>query len=258
MSDGGFTDLRGQEFERVDMTGTRFRSVKLHEARFRECELNQVVMRGVEIVDTTIDGEIHSLVINGVDVGPLVEAELDRLHPDRPKFRPTTPKGFREAWDVNERLWEATVARARRLPPPMLHESVDGEWSFIQTLRHLAFATESWVGRGILGDPSPWHPLSLPWDQRRPRPGLPQDRDARPSLDEALALRLEAMAMMRRVVDGLTDEQLDSRTEPLVGPGWPDEGASFRVRECLLVVLNEEWWHRMYAERDLAVLEDRA
>ena len=257
MSDSNFTDHRGKEFVRADMTGARFTAVSLNRATFRSCELHSVVMRGVEIVDTTIGGEIQSLVINGVDVAPLVEAELDRRHPDRPKFRPTSPEGFREAWDLNERLWGSTVARARRLPPELLQESVDGEWSFIQTLRHLAFATESWVGRCILSDPSPWHPLSLPWGQMAPRPGVPHHRDARPSLDEALALRQEAMTMMRRVVDGLTGEQLDSRTEPLVGPGWPDEGQTFPVRECLLVVLNEEWWHRMYAERDLAVLEER-
>ena len=150
--------------------------------RFRSCEFGQVAMRDVEMVDTTIDGEIRNLVINGVDVAPLIQAELDRRHPDLPKFRPTTAEGFRQAWDLNERLWEATVARARRLPPELLHESVDEEWSFIQTLRHLAFATESWVGRCILGDPSPWHPLSLPWGQMQPRPGVPHDRDARPSL----------------------------------------------------------------------------
>lgn len=233
MSESDFADLRGKEFERADMAGARFTTVSLNGATLRACALNRVVMRGVE----------------------LVEAELDRRHPDRPRFRPTTPEGFREAWDLNERLWEATVARARRLDPERLHASVGGEWSFIQTLRHLAFATESWVSRAVLGNPSPWHPLSLPWDQMSPRPGVPHDREARPSLDEALALRLTAMATVRRVVDGLTDEQLDSRTEPLEGPGWPDEGDTFPVRECLLVVLNEEWWHRMYAERDLAVLE---
>jgi uncharacterized damage-inducible protein DinB len=257
VSGSDFSDLRGKEFERADMTGARFNGVTFKGATFRACELQNVVMRGVEIWDTTIDGEFRNLVINGVDVAPLVEAELDRRHPERAKFRPTTPDEFREAWDLNEQLWESTVARARALPAEMLHESVDGEWSFTQTLRHLAFATESWVARCILGDQSPWHPLSLPWDTMSPRPGVPHDRDARPSLDEALALRLAAMAMMRRVVDGLTDEQLNGRTEPLVGPGWPDEGESFPVRECLLIVLNEEWWHRIYAERDLAVLAKR-
>ena len=86
------------------MSGTRFRSVSLNGATVLHSVLHQVVMRGVEIADTTIDGEIQNLVINGVDVGPLVEAELDRRYPDRPKFRPTTADGFRQAWDLNERL----------------------------------------------------------------------------------------------------------------------------------------------------------
>jgi hypothetical protein len=262
MSESGRGDLRGEGFERADMAGARFTGVSLNGATFRSCALNHVVMRGVEMVGATSDGDVESLVVNGVDVAPFVAAELDRRHPERVKFRPEDAEGFREAWDLNERLWAATVARARRLAPEashesVLHESVDGEWSFIQTLRHLAFATQSWVGRCVLGDPSPWHPLSLPWDEMEPRPGVPHDRDARPTFDEALALRREAMALMRGVVAGLTDGRLDSRTGPLVGPGWPDEGATFPVRECLLIVLNEEWWHRTYAERDLAVLEER-
>jgi uncharacterized damage-inducible protein DinB len=251
-----FQDLTGSEFERSDMSGSRFTTVLLNGATIQHSDLHQVTMRGVEIVDTTIDGEIQNLVINGVDVAPLIEAELDRRHPDRPKFRPTTADGFREAWDVNERLWAASVNRARGLAPEQLHASVSGEWSFIQTLRHLAFASESWVGRCILGNPSPWHPLSLPWDQMSPTPGVPRDRDARPSLDEALALRHQAMALVRAVLDDLTDEQLAAETAPLVGPGWPPEGETFPVRECMLVVLNEEWWHRQFAERDLSVLEE--
>ena len=213
-----FTDLTGSEFERADMSGTRFSSVSLNGATILHSALHQVVMRGVEIANTTIDGEILNLVINGVDVAPLVEAELDKRYPDRRKFRPTTADGFREAWDLNERLWVATVDRARRLDPELLHESVNGEWSFIQTLRHLAFASQSWVGRCILGDPSPWRPLSLPWDQMEPREGVPWDRDARPSLTEALALRHDAMALVRRVVDSLTDEQLGGADRPTRRP----------------------------------------
>src|SRR3954453_23071868 len=140
-----FQDLTGSEFERADMSGSRFDTVMLSGTVIKDSDLKQVSMRGVEIVDTTIDGEIANLVINGVDVTPLIEVELDRRHPERPKFRPTTADGFREAWDLNEGLWAVTVDRARGLEPEQLHESVNGEWSFIQTLRHLAFASESWV-----------------------------------------------------------------------------------------------------------------
>ena len=62
---------------------------------------------------------------------------------------------------------------------------------------------------------------------------------------------------MRAVVDGLTDDALAGHTEPVEGPGWP-RPRSYPVRECLLVVLSEEWEHRLYAERDLAVLERRS
>ncbi|MBB2923722.1 DinB family protein [Cellulomonas cellasea] len=248
-------DSRGTAFEDVDMTGSRFTRVDLTGSTFRAVGLYGVVMRDVEVSGTTIDGEIASLVVNGVDVAPLVEAELDRRHPERALFRATTADGFRAAWDANERLWAETVDRARRLPEEQLHESVGEEWSFVQTLRHLAFASQSWVGRGVLGDPSPWHPLSLPWDGMEPREGVPHDRDARPTLDDALAVRLAGMALVRRALDGLTDERLDLPGPPLVGPGWPDEGRELTPQKCLRVVLNEEWWHRRYAERDLAVLE---
>jgi hypothetical protein len=64
------------------------------------------------------------------------------------------------------------------------------------------------------------------------------------------------MATVRRIVDGLTEESLADVTEPVDGPGWPPP-RSYDVRKCLLTVLNEEWQHRLYAERDLAVLESR-
>lgn len=249
-------DLSGSRFERVDLTAAEFRSVDLTRARFRGVDFRDVVMTGVEMCDVRIDGEFKNLLLNGVDVAPLVEAELDRRDPDRVRMRPTDPAGFREAWDIVERLWEGTVERAGGLDPGLLHESVDGEWSFIETLRHLAFATDSWVRRGIQGDPAPWDPLDLPWDEMPDTPGVPRDRGARPSLDEALALRRDRMATVRAVIDDLTDESLAAHTEPVEGPGWPPP-VSFPVREVLLVILNEEWHHRLFAERDLAVLEAR-
>jgi hypothetical protein len=245
------------EFDHRDMRGSRFYEVDLRDTSFREVYFKDVTMRGVVLHDVAIDGEFRNLVLNGVDVAPLVEAELDRRDPERAKMRPTGPEGFREAWDIVERLWGGTVERARGFTPQQLHESVDGEWSFIETLRHLAFATDAWVRRGVLGDPSPWDPLDLPWDGMEDTPGVPRDRDVRPTLDEVLRLRHDRMATVRHVVDGLTPASLAASTEPVDVPGWPPPGRSFPVSECLLTVLNEEWHHRLFAERDLDALEAR-
>jgi DinB superfamily/Pentapeptide repeats (8 copies) len=257
MADFFREDLRGSRFDRVDLNGAEFRATDLTNARFRGVAMSRVLMRGVELVDVDIHGEIVNLTINGVDIGPLVNDELDKRYPDRVKMRPTDPAGFRAAWDVVERLWDETVARARQLDPALLHVSVDGEWSFIETLRHLVFATDSWIRRAILGDPAPWHPLDLPWDEMPDTPGVPRDRDARPSLDVLLQLRHERMSTVREVLDGLSDESLNGHTEAVDGPGWP-EPRSYPVRECLLCILNEEWEHRLYAERDLDALEAHA
>jgi hypothetical protein len=247
------TDLRGSVFERADLTGAQLWAVDLTGARLRGADLSGVVMRGVELVDVAIDGEIQNVTINGVDIGPLISAELDRRYPDRAKMRPADPAGFRDAWEILERLWAGTVERARSVPPELLHESVDGEWSFTETLRHLVFATDSWIRRAILGDPSPWDPLGLPWDEMPDTPGVPRDRDARPSLDAVLELRRDRMSTVRQVIEGLNPDSLDGHTEPVEGPGWP-ASRSYPVRECLLIVLNEEWEHRLYAERDLDAL----
>ncbi|WP_117213324.1 DinB family protein [Allorhizocola rhizosphaerae] len=246
-------DLTGAEFERVRLNNVSMRSVDLSGAQLRGVALHGVRMRGVELLNVDIYGEIENVTVNGVDIGPLVEAELNRRMPERAKMRPDDPGGFREAWATLDRLWAGTVARARMFPEASLHRTVDDEWSFIQTLRHLNFATAAWVERMILGNASPWHPLDLPWDEAPGWDGIPWDREAQPSLDEVLTIRRARQATVREVIAELTDEQLASevtRTEP----GWP-RFERFALNECLRIVLNEEWEHRLYAERDLDALE---
>jgi uncharacterized damage-inducible protein DinB len=241
---------------------SEFADVKMMDApRFRDIDLRnamfwKVRVRGAWVGEVEIDGQIEGLRINGVDVGPLIEAELDRRDPRRAKMRPTDVAGFREAWAILESLWAGTVERARALPPERLHERVEEEWSFIETLRHLTMATDIWVSRAVLGDPRPWHPLALPFDEMEPDPEVPWDRDARPELDEVLAVRAERVATFQRVLDGLTEEELASHTEPVEGPGYPP-ASRYLVAECLRTVLNEEWQHRLFAERDLAILEEQ-
>ena len=244
------------EFDNQDLSGSRFRHVDLSGSTFRNIDLSGARLVDVDLVDVEISGWLDNLRINDVDVAPLIEAELDRRHPDRVKMRPTDAAGFREAWAILERLWAATIERARRLPPELLHERVHDEWSFIETLRHLLFATDAWVLRAFLGRPSPYDALDLPHTEMGDVPGVPRDLEARPTLEEVLALRADRVRTVREVFEGLTDEVLAGHTEPVTAPGYP-ASESYAVQRCLRAAVNEEWQHRLYAERDLAVLEQR-
>ena len=93
MTDFSGEDLRGSHFDRVDLSGSEFRASDLNDTLFRGVELSRVVMRGVELAHVDIHGELLDVTVNGVDIGPLVEAELDRRHPDRAKMRPTDVAG---------------------------------------------------------------------------------------------------------------------------------------------------------------------
>ena len=193
--------------------------------------------------------------------GPLIEAELDRLYPDRPLFRPTYRRrvpATRGTW--NERLWACDGgARPTAAGRSSCTPRSPREWSFIETLRHLAFATESWVG-----------PCLRSWATRPrgtrcrcrgtrcfPRAGVPAGpRRAAVARRGAHAPAGGDGARARR--GRRPDPRVSSTPEAhLAGrPGLAsDEGRLFTVRQCLQVVLNEEWEHRRYAERDLAVLE---
>jgi uncharacterized damage-inducible protein DinB len=251
----GEEDLSGSTFNWTDLSGSTFRYASLSDVMIRGTDLYRVTMRDVELRDVDISGEIERLVINGVDVTDYVHDELVRRDPVLGRLTPDDPTGFLAAWDELEHLWEETVARARALDPALLDESVEDEWSFIQTLRHLVFASSAWLNRAVLGEPQPFHPLALPWSTAPPLPQLGLDLEARPTLDEVLALRRERQADARRVLEALTDEQLAAEVTP-EGEGWPPP-RPFEVKRCLSILLNEEYWHRQYAERDLAVLESR-
>ncbi len=264
MTDFTEQDLSGSTFRQVDLSGSTFREVRLAGAVVRDADLsdlrvraawlNGVRMTGVEVPDLEIYGELGRLVVNGVDVVPLVEAELNRRMPERALMTPDDLAGFREAFAALDRLWAGTVDRARALPAESLHVQVDEEWSFTETLRHLGFAHACWVGGVVLADPSPWHPLDLPWDEAPAVDGVPWDRDVRPSLDEVLDLRAQRRATLQAVLDDLDEAGLAREVSSATAFMTDAEGLT--VAQCLTVILNEEWEHRLYAERDLALLQN--
>jgi hypothetical protein len=245
-------------FENGSLQGAHFENVDLSDVWFRNVFMQRTRITGAWMEDIEIDAGFEGAVtVNGVDIVPLVEAELNRRHPGRATVtavRTSDADGFRAAWGVIEDVWAGTVERMRRVPEEQLHEELDGEWSVIQNLRHLAFAIDAWVKAAMQGDPAPWDPLDLPHSELGPVESIPNDLDARPSLDDALALHASRMATARAVIERLTDEQLAGQTEPNHTAGYPPP-AAHDVRRCLRAVVGEEWEHRRYIERILDELE---
>ena len=129
----------------------RFDDEDLTGAEFRECDLSRARLVGVVMQDAEIDGLVTNLVVNGVQVMPYVEAELDRRHPVRLLIRSDEPSDLREAWRQLRADWATTTERVRSMPEGSEHRGVDGEWSMVETLRHLVFVHDSWFRRCVLG-----------------------------------------------------------------------------------------------------------
>ena len=71
-----------------DLQGAEFVDANLRGARFCRADLSDVVMRAVHVRGVDIDAPFlfngeSFLRVNGVDVVPLVEAELNRRFPGR-------------------------------------------------------------------------------------------------------------------------------------------------------------------------------
>ncbi|WP_216642343.1 DinB family protein [Micromonospora sp. WMMA2032] len=226
----------------------------LRGARFTRSTLAGAVMRGVDVRDLDIDAPWladGALLVNGVDVAPLVEAELNRRFPGRELKNATDLDGLRAAWAALERAWAAAVDRVESMPEGAADVSIDGEWSFAQTLRHLAFATDAWLGKAILRLPQPFHPLGQPHAEYE-TDGYDMSIFAAtpPSLAETLDLRAERQAMVRDFLANATPALL---AEPRPTAWSPDHEEP--VVHCLHVILDEEWEHLRYALRDLDAQE---
>jgi hypothetical protein len=228
----------------------RFLDEDLNGAEFRECLMSDSRFIGVVMQNAEIDGLVTDLVVNGVEVTAYVEAELDRRHPVRLLIRSDDPAELREGWRQLRADWAATIARMRQAPG-IEHESVNDEWSAVQTMRHLVFVHDSWFRRCVLASSESFTPMGIG------PVGLEQglDRGAAPSLDEVLVVREQQATELEAWLDAVTPEQL---REPAPIPDddrWPPYARGRSVRQCLGTVLNEEWAHHGFCVRDLDLIE---
>jgi len=249
-------DLRDAEFVAAHLTGARFRFADLEGAVFSQSYLPRAVMRGVDLAGADIDGQIDGLKVNGVEVLPLIEAELNRRHPGREHARSQVLAVQRESFEAGLRTWSATLDRVATMPAGTVDQQVDGEWSVAQTLRHLVFAVDGWVRHGIQGLDDAFSPIGLPfseYDDEAAAFGV--DVRATPSYEEVRAAFADRVAQVRAQYDSLTREEFETPGRRL--PPWESDTRRLPVWRCLGVIVNEAWEHHRFAERDLDELERR-
>ncbi len=209
-----------------------------------------------DMTNARFEGSIGGLKINGIEVAPLIAREMERRYPERKELFTTTPEGMERAYDIVFSQLDATIERARTFTEAQRNQRVDDEWSVVETLRHLVFAIDAWIGRVVLGR-TDFHAIGLPHSEMTPTPGVTCDPTARPTFDEAVDVLQGRREMVRGVVEALTPEELD---RPIVttGDGYPPPGHETQVIGPLWTILEETWWHNHYMNRDLDVLEVRA
>ncbi len=229
----------------------RFEEQDLSGAEFRECDLTGARLIGVVMRDAVIDGLVTNLVVNGVEVTDYVAAELDLRHPVRVLIRSDQPEELRQAQAILRADWAETVTRVRGMPPGSEHERVDGEWSVVETLRHLVFVHDSWFRRCILGRTTPFTPMGLASDFVPDQEEQGLDRSTAPSLSEVLAVRHEQSAELEGWLTTVRQQTLNQPAPVPDGPGWPPYARGRSVVECLRTVLDEEWAHHGFSVRDL-------
>jgi hypothetical protein len=228
-------ELKGAEFVNVDLTGARFKNVVLTDARLREAQL----------VNARISGLIIGLVVNDIEVGPLIHAEMIRRYPERAKLFPGDMAGVREAWAVIEEQWEATKERASALPEATLHQRVDDEWSFLETQRHLIFVTDGWISGTVLGRTGHFSSIGVLPSFLTDNEQFGIDPAADPSLNEVIAVREERMGIVRDLIADTTDDGLQRAC------------GDQTVLTCLWTLFDEEWHHNWFSNRDLDALDRR-
>lgn len=232
----------------------RFVDQDLSAAEFRECVLDGARLIGVVMQDAEIDGLVTNLVVNGVEVTTYVEAELDRRYPVRLLIRSDVPADLLAGWRELQADWSATIDRLRA-SPGLEHRTVNGEWSALQTLRHLVFVHDSWFRRCVLGSTDLFTPIGLAPDYVPDREGQGLDLGADPGLDEVAAVRAEHATELDDWLRTVSPARLAAAAPIPEGDGWPPYARGRSTRQCLGTVLHEEWAHHGFCVRDLDLVE---
>ncbi len=141
---------------------------------------------------------------------------------------------------------DATIARSSTFTDAERHQRVNDEWSTVESLQHLVFVIDVWLGRTINGESDPFHPIGLPPHfVPRTLPGSSIDPDADPTFEEACEALRGRLAKLGAFVESLTPGEMaraiGTHAETVAGG--------------LGVIFDELTYHNAFINRDLDAIE---
>lgn len=143
-------------------------------------------------------------------------------------------------------LLESTIARASTFTEAQREQRVNDEWSTVESLRHIVFVIDVWLGRTINGEQDPFHAIGIPphFVPRVP-PGSSIDADADPTFEEVCDVLRGRLATLDAFCAALIPEELARD----IGTHAKD------VAGGLGVIFDELTFHNHFINRDLDKIE---
>lgn len=234
-----------ETFEQRDMAEAVFHDVNLHRATFDNVNLGAATFRNVNLGGVSIEGcNIKGLTIFGIRVDTLVQAELDRGDPER-AIRVDTlvqaeldrrdperamlrmadrhdPACVRAVMTHLDEVRSAFYQLLRSTKPELLvTRPSPNKWSAIELARHMLFAEDLYLNRGILNNDRPWNRMGL-LPTFLEEEAAYADVGSQPSqdLETVLTAWKDVHAATQAYLVEATAEDLQRRVEDaLVGPG---------------------------------------
>jgi hypothetical protein len=166
--------------------------------------------------------------------------------PPKPRNVPADARDGQKHVTTVTDLLETSIARASTFTEEERNQRVDDEWSMVESLRHIVFVVDVWLGRTIKGEEDPFHPIGIPPHfVPRKLPGSSIDPDVDPTFDEACDVLRGRLATLDEFCSALTMDEL----------ARPIGGHAETVAGGLGVIFDELTFHNGFINRDLDKIE---
>lgn len=231
-------NLNNSRFDLDNLTGAAFNMVNMPDSIFSNTGLNNSVFKCSNLENSVITDTFlknmkisfclyDGLTIDGIEVLPLVEAEKDRLDPERIRLRiknPFDPDEVKKVMHHLDEMRDGFYSFLRSTPHERLVKKPKGidRWSALEHVRHLVFAEDLYLNHRLLNNYIPYNPIGMIPDFLKNDPSF-YEVGSKPTedLEEVLSVWSSIHEEMKKYIMHITPELLKSELD--INPGSPEK-----------------------------------